>query len=214
METGCVIIQQFQFFSLDGNRLYFISTRSKKGKEGASDWDIWYVERTGKGWSEAKNIGPPVNSDKDEYYVSLTKDKTIYFASNREGGSGSFDIYCSKFAGGKYLKPKNLGTAVNSKYLEHDPFIVVDESYLIFTSVGKPDGYGSGDLYISFRQPDGSWTKAKNMGDKFNTSGYDFCPIVSPDGKFLFFTRKGDIFWVDIKVIEQFNPAVRGTFKK
>jgi Tol biopolymer transport system component len=52
------------------------------------------------------------------------------------------------------------------------------------------------------------------MGDKFNTAGYDFCPIMSPDGKFLFFTSKGDIFWVDIKVIEQFNPAAQGTVKK
>jgi hypothetical protein len=55
-----------------------------------------YVEREDAGWSDPKNIGPPVNSDVNEYYVSLTKDGTIYFASNRASGLGSFDIYRSR----------------------------------------------------------------------------------------------------------------------
>ena len=162
-----------------------------------------YVEKAGAGWSEAINIGPPVNSDVDEYYVSLTKDGTIYFASNRAGGLGSFDIYKSELVDGHYAKPENLGTTINTKYLEHDPFIAPDESYLLFTSVDRPGGFGSGDLYISTRRKDGTWTEAKNLGKAFNTNGYDFCPIVSPDGKYFFFTRKGDIYWVSIEAIKK-----------
>jgi Tol biopolymer transport system component len=190
-------------FSPDGSRLYFISTRPKEDKAGSRDWDIWYVERTDTGWSEPVNIGPPVNSDGDEYYVSLTKDGTIYFASNRAGGLGSFDIYRSELVDGRYAKPQNLGSAINTKYLEHDPFIDPDESYLLFTSVDRPGGFGSGDLYISARREDGNWTEAKNLGNAFNTNGYDFCPIVSPDGKYFFFTRKGDIYWVRIEAIKK-----------
>jgi hypothetical protein len=190
------------FFSQDGSRLYFISTRPKKERAGSRDWDIWYVERTGTGdWSDPKNIGPPVNSDVDEYYVSLTKNGTIYFASNRAGGLGSFDIYRSEFVNGQYGKPENLGDAINTEYLEHDPFIAPDESYLLFTCVDRPGGFGTGDLYISIRRKDGSWTKSKNLGKGFNTSGYDFCPIVSPDGKYFFFTRHGDIYWVRLEAI-------------
>ena len=190
-------------FSFDGRRLYFISTRPKKDKRESKDWDIWYVKRTNGDWSEPINIGPPVNSDVDEYYVSLTIDGTIYFASNRVGGLGSFDIYRSKFVGGHYAKPENLGAAINTKYLEHDPFIAPDESYILFTSVDRPGGFGTGDLYISTRRKDGTWTKAKNLGKDFNTSGYDFCPIVSPDGKYLFFTRRGDIYWVSMETIQK-----------
>lgn len=190
-------------FSHDGNRLYFISTRPKKDKAGSRDWDIWYVERTDTGWSEPINIGPPVNSNKDEYYVSLTMDGTIYFASNRAGGLGSFDIYRSRLVDGQYDKPENLGASINTKYLEHDPFIAPDESYLLFTSVDRPGGFGTGDLYISTRKKYGTWTKCKNLGEAFNTNGYDFCPIVSPDGKYFFFTRKGDIYWVSIEAIEK-----------
>ena len=190
-------------FSFDGQRLYFISTRPKKEKAGSSDWNIWYVERTDADWSEPINIGPPVNSDVDEYYVSLTKDGTIYFASNRAGGLGSFDIYRSRFVDGHYAKPENLGASINTKYLEHDPFIAPDESYILFTSVDRPEGFGTGDLYISSRRKDGTWTKSKNMGKAFNTSGYDFCPIVSPDGKYFFFTRRGDIYWVSVEAIQK-----------
>jgi Tol biopolymer transport system component len=190
-------------FSHDGSRLYFISTRPKKDRAGSRDWDIWYVERTGLDWSEPINIGTPVNSAVDEYYVSHTKAGTIYFASNRAGGLGSFDIYRSRFVDGHYAKPENLGAAINTRYLEHDPFIAPDERYLLFTSVNRPGGFGSGDLYISSRRKDGTWSEAKNLGKTFNTSGYDFCPIVSPDGKYFFFTRKGDIYWVRIEVIEK-----------
>ena len=143
-------------FSFDGQRLYFISTRPKKEKAGSSDWNIWYVERTDADWSEPINIGPPVNSDVDEYYVSLTKDGTIYFSSNRAGGLGSFDIYRSRFVDGHYAKPENLGASINTKYLEHDPFIAPDESYILFTSVDRPEGFGTGDLYISSRRKDGT----------------------------------------------------------
>ncbi len=190
-------------FSFDGRRLYFISTRPKKDRAGSRDWDIWYVEKTDTGWSKPINIGPPVNSEVDEYYVSLTQHGTIYFASNRAGGLGSFDIYRSRFVDGQYTKPENLGDSINTRHLEHDPFIAPDESYLLFTSVDRPEGFGTGDLYISSRKKDGTWTKSKNLGKAFNSSGYDFCPIVSPDGKYFFFTRKGDIYWASMAAIQE-----------
>lgn len=62
---------------------------------------------------------------------------------------------------------------------------------------------GSGDLYISSRRKDGTWTEAKNLGIAFNRNGYDFCPMASPDGKYFFFTRKGDIYWVSMEVIKK-----------
>jgi Tol biopolymer transport system component len=192
-------------FSFDGKRLYFISTRPKPDRPGSKDWDIWYVEKLASGWSEPVNIGPPVNSDNDEYYVSFTRDGTIYFASDREGGLGSFDIYRSEYAESGFRRPENLGKSVNSRYLEHDPFIAPDESYIVFTSVDRPEGFGTGDLYISYRESDGTWTPAKNLGKGFNTRGYDFCPILSPDEKYFFFTRQGDIFWVEAKVLDLFR---------
>lgn len=219
------------FFSIDGNRLYFISRRPLKEQEKPNeDTDIWFVERTETGWAEPQNAGLTVNSDKDEYYISVTKDGTLYFTSACDGGKGSWDIYRSKFIDGNYAKPENLGDSINCQYPDWDPFIAADESYIIFTSA-RPGGHGGGDLYICFRKEDGSWTKAKNLGDKINSSDYEYCPAVSPDGKFFFFSRfggssqkfhsqtqrtynefiemfnsvqngLGNIYWVDHKIID------------
>ena len=86
------------------------------------------------------------------------------------------------------------------------PFIAADESYIIWDSENE-GGYGAVDLYISFKQQDGSWGAAINFGDKINTDGPDSGGYVSPDGKYFFFNRKishedSDIFWVDAQIIE------------
>jgi len=189
------------FFSADGRRLWFISTRPLEESGAAKDWDIWYVERTADGWTAAVNAGPPVNSPQNEYYVSLTRDGTIYFASERPGGHGSFDIYRAEWQQDHFTAPENLGPAVNSDRLEHDPYVAPDESWIIFTSVDRPGGCGAGDLYISHRRPDGTWTAARHLGPAFNTPGYEFCANASPDGQYFFFTRSGNLFWVAMTAV-------------
>jgi len=197
--------------SFDGKKMFFCSDRPLKGNGAPKkDSDIWMVEKKGNGWSEPKNLGLEVNSDRNEWYPSITKDGTIYFSSSREGGKGASDLYCSRYVNCSYEKAENLGEPINTQYREGDIFIAPDESYLIVISSDRPEGYGSGDLYISFRKKDGSWTKAKNMGEKLNTRSLEYCPMLSHDGKYLFFTsrRSGtdDINWVDAKIIEELKP--------
>ena len=96
--------------------------------------------------------------------------------------------------------------AVSTEKYEYNSFIAPDESFLIFTSHGWGDSLGEGDLYVCFRREDGTWTRARNMGPGVNSSALDYCPSVSPDGKYFFFSsrRSGneDIYWVDAKIIE------------
>jgi hypothetical protein len=93
-----------------------------------------------------------------------------------------------------------LGDAINTPHYEADVFISPDEKYIIYCSE-RPDSKGKGDLYISFKNDKGEWQPAKNMGTPINTEGYEFCPFVTSDGKFLFFSRGGDIYWVAAEVI-------------
>lgn len=93
----------------------------------------------------------------------------------------------SKKVNGRYGKPENLGSTINTEFYENDPFVAPDESYLVFQS-NRPGGYGKGDLYVSFRADDGSWTSAKNLGGQINSAEGDGCPVVTPDGKYLFFS--------------------------
>ena len=194
--------------SYDGKRVFFGTRRPRPGeteiREGG--FDIWFADRTETGWGDEQYLGPVVNSGESQVYPTVTRNGTLYFQAVRQEGYGKADVYRSRLIDGIYQTPENLGATINSKNYEGDVFVAHDESYLIVSIYGRKDGFGDGDLYISFRRPDGSWSLLKNMGSAVNSDKRDFCPMVTPDGKYLFFSSKrvgeGDIFWVDAKIIE------------
>lgn len=199
------------FLSPDEQRLYFISQRALDGKGPAKeDYDIWYVERTKKGWSEPINAGPNINSEGNEYYISFTKDGTMYFSSNinapEERKRTDLDIYYSKYVNGTFQKPVPLSDAINTPAYEADVYVAPDESYLIFCST-RETSLGRGDLYISFKNTDDTWTKAISMGDKINSANHELCPFVTLDGKYLFYTSNKDLYWVDAVVISDLRQT-------
>ena len=192
------------YISPDENKLYFISNRALNGHGDVKDIDLWYIRKTDKGWSEPISAGEAINSGKDEFYISLSNTGTIYFASNihtSDENRWDFDIYYSKPEDGDFQVPVNMGDSINTKYFECDAFVSPDETYIIFCSA-RPGGYGQGDLYISFKNNENRWTKAKNMGKIINTETHGFCPFVTKDGKYLFYTSNEDIYWIDAKIID------------
>jgi hypothetical protein len=195
--------------SPDSNTLYFVSLRSAKDPSILlKSSNIWAAEYGDKDWTEAKILESDVNSvEYGKNYPSISNSGNIYFSSAQPPSLGKGDIFVIKFAEGQYQEKQNLGEKINTKYREDDPFTASDESFLIFCST-RPGGYGSFDLYISFRTENGEWTKAVNMGPEINTTGEEARPNITPDGKYLFFTRGNvdpdwrDIFWVSSKIID------------
>ncbi len=187
------------FLSPEEDRLYFISQMPMDGLGKLKDYDIWYVERTNKGWTKPFNAGSNINSDLDEYYISFTNDGTMYFSSNKTGDN--FDIYASPFLNEEFQEASSLSNSINTSNYEADVFIAPDESYIIFCAK-RLDGMGRGDLYVSFKNTDGTWSKSKNMGSLINSKNHELCPFVTKDGKYFFYTSNKDIYWVDAKVIE------------
>ncbi|WP_422083771.1 ankyrin repeat domain-containing protein [Ulvibacterium sp.] len=191
------------FLSNDENRLYFISKRALDGVGEPKDVDIWYAEKEKQGWSEPINAGTNINTKGNEYYISFTKDGSMYFSSNGHNPiKTDYDIYYSRNVNGTYQKPVVLNDKINTADYEADVFVSPDESYIIFCST-RNNGFGRGDLYISFKDEDGTWTKAVNMGKAINTKNYEYCPFVTKDGKYLFYTSNQDIYWVSTKVIHE-----------
>ena len=195
------------FMSRDGQRLYFCSNRALDGKGAAkNDTDIWVATRAAGGWSAPVNLGNAVNSGANDYYPTLTTRGDLYFSSPREGGAGGNDIYRSRLTEGQLARAENLGSPINTEKWEFDPFIAPDESFVIFAS-NRAGSFGDSDLYISFRTPAGAWATPRNMGEPINSVGPEYTPMLSPDGKYLFFTsgRGGpdDIYWVDASVIDR-----------
>lgn len=175
-------------FSPDGKKLYFSSNRPLTGNT-TKDFDIWVVERNAKGWGEPKNLGEPVNTAADEFYPSVARSGNLYFTAAYANGPGKEDIYCAIRDANGYQKPIALDTGVNSKLYEFNAFVDPDEKFILFTSYGRPDDTGRGDLYISEKNEKGQWGKARNL-KQINSDKLDYCPYVSPDGKALFFTSE------------------------
>ncbi len=195
------------FLSPDEQELYFISDRPRREGDTTRDHNIWYLKRMGDSWSAPMDVGDAINTDAEEYYMSFTENGTLYFSSKKEAAedeSYNCDLYFSPRVNGAYQTATKLGPTVNTNRYEADVFVAPDESYLIFCSIRR-NGMGKGDLYISFRQADGSWSEAVNMGAPVNTEGHELCPFVTMDGKYLFYTSKKDIYWVSTEILEQYK---------
>ncbi|MBT3242462.1 MAG: MBL fold metallo-hydrolase [Bacteroidetes bacterium] len=197
-------------FSPDGNKLYFISDDTEKEK------GLYFVEKQGENWTEPKslNIIAQFPELKYLYGPSLTNNGTLYFFGHAEGlGSrNDFGIYRSELINGIYAKPELLPPSINTAegVINWMPFIAPDESYLLFSSDRNTNRQS---LYISFRLSDGSWTEAHGLGEAINSQKGERFPYVSPDGKYLFFTRwhgrdNEDIMWVSAKIIADLKKEV------
>lgn len=164
----------------------------------------YYMKRTETGWSEVKSLGPMFDrKDWGIMRLSASANGTYVLDDYKNGDV----IRISTFENGQRQPPKKMPSTINTgKYSAH-PFIAPDESYLIWDTQ-REEGYGDSDLYISFRQKDGSWGEAINLGDKVNTESWESNGYVTPDGKYLFFNRHHDMYWIDAKFIEQLRPKL------
>ncbi|MCD9018436.1 TolB family protein [Parachryseolinea silvisoli] len=186
-------------FGPDG-KLYFISNRPKDARDTLADYDIWFVTPQAEGWSPIQNL-TAVNSDSNEYYISVAHNSNLYFASSRAGGLGQEDIYVSAYSEGNYGMPRNLGPAINSEKSEYDPGISQQEDMLVFASSKRSDTFGGADLYGAVRGKDGVWKPAVHFGPAFNTGTREYCPYFAPGGDYFFFSSQGDVKWIDIKAV-------------
>ncbi len=183
--------------SPDANSIYF----SRK-YDPSKRWSIHRCVRTSQGWSLPQQLGPPFNSMGAGF--SVAADNSICFQS-RKGG-----FWIASFVGNTWSQAIKLPIEMGN-LRGHSPGITPDKSFLVFYSVkpGAPLGTET-NLYLTLRRPDGSWTRAWNMGPRINTGYYEFGARISPDKKYMFFTRSNgwgvysycdtaDIYWVELK---------------
>jgi hypothetical protein len=173
-------------FSADGKKLFFSSNRPVTGAK-VKDYDIWLVEKVNGKWSAPRNAGEQVNTTANEFYPSLTTNGNLYFTAEYKKGVGKEDIYVARWTNGAFAESVALDTAVNSVRWEFNAFVSPDEQFILFTSYGRKDDMGGGDLYMSKKGPDGNWQSARHLA-MLNSTAIDYCPFVSFDKKVLFFT--------------------------
>ncbi len=213
--------QSEQFIDKSNSKMFFTSILFSGGEWNS---DIYIAEKIGGKWGNAQHLKEPINSNMCEWHPTLTNKGVMYFASERNSDHTSADLYKAVPVNGVYETIERLPSPVNTSYNESDALIAPDESYLIFSSnrpggisgndlYQRPNGSGELDLYITFNKGNNQWTDPQNLGPNINTDAWEFGPALSPDGKYLFFTRRkafktlesSQIYWVSIKFIDQFR---------
>ena len=133
-------------------------------------------------WSAPINLGPPVSAlltgfplKGADFNPFISRDGlSLYFASDRAGGFGGFDIWVSQrpSVNDPWGEPQNLGPNINTPSVENSPTLSPDGRRLYFQS-DRPGGFGDLDLYVSERhskRDDLAWQAATNLGSNVNTS--------------------------------------------
>lgn len=201
--------------SPDGRELYFLGVHPHPYAAAAQSADIWRSKRHNGRWSTAEVLPPPISTEASEVYPIVVGDGSLYFSSDRPGGLGRSSLYrARRSADGSFAEPVLVAPPINSEFGVGDVYVSRDESYMVFSS-SRPPSLGSGDIFVSFRRPGGRWGEPAHLGSTINTEDTEFCSMVTPDGKYLFFSRRrgaswrtataGDVYWVDAKILEQFR---------
>ena len=177
-------------FSKDGQIIYFNTRASFPGSKVALN--VWYsIKQNGK-WSEPKHFAGQI-LNQAMHAPSVAANGNMY----------SSGITLLKYKKENYQTAEKLDPPIKGSH----PFINADESYIIFDKKPPAGGYGA-DLYISFQKTDSTWTEPVWLGDKINTDKIETNAYVTPDGKYMFFTRSFDIYWVDAAFIGDINMKV------
>jgi hypothetical protein len=175
-------------FSPDGRKMYF----------DRND-DIWVVERQGDGWSEPAVVSEASDPGRQDRISSVAADGSLFFTRSQTSLEMR-DIYVSRTRSGRLSEPTKLGKDIPSGYHTlGDVFVAPDESYAILELHADE---GTSELFVSYKTKSGSWSDDVKV-----PVGWARFPLVSPDGKYLFFMRREGIFWVTAKLLEDLGPA-------
>ena len=195
--------------SQDGNTMYFLGI-SPEDQLKKSKPDIYKSQKVDGKWQLATKVEHPISTKEyAESYPVVVADGSLYFTSDRPGSLGERDIYRAQYLGdGKFDSPMNIGSEVNSEKGERSTYVSPDESFLI-TANTYSDEKG---FAVSFKK-NGKWQRPTffNLGENINEDWIYFCPYMSPDNNYFFFSKrfssppnsgwkgvtKGEVYWVD-----------------
>ncbi len=178
--------EYYPSFTIDDS--LFVFTR----REGGNREDFIESSKTNNGYSQSKLIPGDINIEPYKGAINISGDgEWLLFAGDfGRKGFGNYDLYLSYNTPKGWSEPFNLGNNINTEFWESSPSISPDKNALYFSS-NRPGGYGGKDLYVSYRQKNGKWGPAQNMGAEVNTAGDELAPFIHADNQTLYYTSDG-----------------------
>ena len=202
-------------FSRGGDLLFFTKNDTKKGP-GERKLRIFAAQRTGTGWSLPVSLDLGDGLSNDVHPALSSRGDMLVFASDRPGGYGGMDLYVSRFSGGTWGSPVNLGPSVNTPGNELFPFVHEDGT-LFFASDGR-GGLGGLDIHAAPPGEGHAWSEPVHLPAPFNSQKDDFGLVLDPSGTLGYFASsrdggfgKDDIYSVRSGVPLKFQPIAGRT---
>lgn len=168
-----------------GKRLYFVSNRpthpggspvtaEMRGYHFAGT-NLWYVERQSDGsWGKPVHIDGALNDGAMIYNPSVANNGDIYFSAHRKDSGKAYQIYVARRTATGYAAPRRLNLG-DIKHNRMDPSVDPDGRFLVYAG-NEGDSIGRADIYITFRQADGSWGKPERLPGDVNSSALENAP--------------------------------------
>jgi hypothetical protein len=187
------------FITYDNQKMYFVSVR-----DGIDNFQIWHMTRNGSSWTTPQKLTAPFSTDSVKMYPTLSLNGNLYFSQFDASYKGYF--YMARNNNGIFETPIKLSTTLNSFFNHGHAFIAPDESYIVFDVIPTQQSTGS-VIYVSFKKADSTWGNPIKLSNTINSTYDQILPYISPDGKYLFFAKQGNIWWVDSKVVSRHKPV-------
>lgn len=143
-----------------------------------------------------ENLGENINDKGHQYFPSISADGEVLVFTERqvEGPKRDEDFFQSfRNENGEWSPKERLKGRLNTDNNEGAQSLSADGNTLFFAGCQRPDGYGSCDIYIAYRDSKGMWSQPQNLGEAINTPAWESMPSISPDGKTLYFVRGKDM---------------------
>lgn len=150
--------------------------------------DIYVSYNKNGKWSQAVNIGKPINTEGHDATMGLSPDGQTLLIYIDEKGNGN--VFQCDLKGDAWSKPERLNKNINTDYHESSASLASDGKRMFFVS-NRPDGLGDRDIYMSTKDEKGRWGKAENLGPTINTQWGEEGIFIHPDGKTIYFSSQG-----------------------
>lgn len=195
-EVNSKYAEYYPFVTKDEGTLFFTSRRNEcvgneKSVYGYFTSDIFVSKVKNGQWGKAKSMGPMFNTAFDEECVGISPDgkNMVVFVNRPEMG---YDLLHSEFPpkGKTFGKPVPFDEPVNTEFGEFEGCFSSDGNSFYFVS-DRTGGLGDADIYVSKKLPNGDWGVPVNLGSGVNTKYTEGFPVISEDGKTLFFASQG-----------------------
>jgi Tol biopolymer transport system component len=199
---GKKVGEMHPFISPKGDKIFFTAHDEFTLPEHKESVKIWSVNRLENSWSTATQLDSPINEGFG-FYSNQAKNGDLYYTN-----VSKWKMYYAPNKNGKY--PEILEVGIESGL---HGFISPTQDYIVVNSRNRENTERKSDIYVYFKEKDGTWSKAINLGEGVNSNFGETCPSITPDGKYLFFSRYNEeggvpnFYWASTEVISNLKKA-------